>query len=992
MTLPVYSRTGARGGGSSAQLTPQQIVEGANSITGYRDIREIGNSPAMSDVNDMIADSSFISGTVLRIPPGYTLPADEAMTNSGKSLHIRASGSTILRTNAGAIVDLKNTFESRYIVSAIAPVTINNQVGSPLVTSQLTLNATPPWKAGDLVKIISDDLIPNRRPATSSSTNPYTLTLNGATSITISVIGPTGGTQTAVLAGANTMTAATLQAALQGLSNVGAGNATVVTGGAGGPYTLYFAASLGTMILGVAAYTGGTGPTASIPDSRQGQFATVFSVSGSTVILSTPLRLTYTTGISIARLPFVTSTWEGGSVAYDSSLFGVAANNMMNWTALVQPTVRDLYVPGATAAVLRFNSCYGYLVDNQRTQFAVDLPPTYVGYGVFDAGSEFGQFRNSLLGYVRHAFTDDTSRRAIGDTDFVNHGGSYAASVTNVNVIGCGSTSFAPHQNGEGHTFTACRSYGGLTFGFAVRGANHRYVDCASDNDAQGAYQSITDDDGGFTYGHRIERMWVRSQLVGQPVIKVVNNGVPAGASYGVRENRTVLTIDGGHFDGGESLLQAINSTVNIKNDPVWLAPPTLANGTAAIILQNSVLKSKDCTLDYSNNTAGTSLVAVSADSTSVVRMEKEMRIVNATATNTGIDARMLNYVLTPSGTAASSGHLIQLVLDVFGATNGAETPTNNLTCSFRWRYVDDSLSSKYMGRTATNIGNATYVGRLTSTMDEEITIRCDLTADGNEYVLPVLPNGHHRGQRLNIRVGAPVTTASLRIRAGNAYGTRFPGGDIVLWHAETITLVWTGDYWFCLNVNQLRTNNGTKTPTTKWQLSGVPTSTPWTTVASGTGFWVPLDIPSDQAYAAIGVGVGTQFTTGSGASAHFGLYADDGTGNSPALTVLADAGSYDLTTAASTLALGTFTWPRIRPGRVWLHMLYTFTTAPAAGSLYNLTGPVILLAGGGIVSAYRGYYMTGIAGTALPTAGTLNIGAAVSGATPIPALGLRAA
>lgn len=98
------------------------------------------------------------------------------------------------------------------------------------------------------------------------------ITLAGTDVVTITG-SPTGGTFTvSVTAGGSTQTtagvaynasAATLQTAIQGLSNVGTGNATV-TGSAGGPYTITFANLAGTVTVTAsgAALTGGTSPAA----------------------------------------------------------------------------------------------------------------------------------------------------------------------------------------------------------------------------------------------------------------------------------------------------------------------------------------------------------------------------------------------------------------------------------------------------------------------------------------------------------------------------------------------------------------------------------------------------------------------------------------------------------------------------------------------------------------------------------------------------------
>lgn len=84
-----------------------------------------------------------------------------------------------------------------------------------------------------------------------------TLTAAGATAITLSVTTPNGDTQlTASLTSFATITAAAVQSALTGLSNVGAGNA-VVTGVAGGPFLIVFNNALGPVTLAISTSTAG---------------------------------------------------------------------------------------------------------------------------------------------------------------------------------------------------------------------------------------------------------------------------------------------------------------------------------------------------------------------------------------------------------------------------------------------------------------------------------------------------------------------------------------------------------------------------------------------------------------------------------------------------------------------------------------------------------------------------------------------------------------
>lgn len=83
--------------------------------------------------------------------------------------------------------------------------------------------------------------------------------------------GPTGGTFTITYSGQTTSaipynaSAATVQAALQALSNIGSGNVTV-TGNAGGPYTIVFGPSFNGVVAALtasgASLTGGSSPAA----------------------------------------------------------------------------------------------------------------------------------------------------------------------------------------------------------------------------------------------------------------------------------------------------------------------------------------------------------------------------------------------------------------------------------------------------------------------------------------------------------------------------------------------------------------------------------------------------------------------------------------------------------------------------------------------------------------------------------------------------------
>lgn len=161
--------------------------------------------------------------------------------------------------------------------------------GNPI---QVTADGRPEWKVGGVtidwstvVAVSSDTQIPIEL-TTVPNGQKYLRYGQVITKITVAAtdvvtIGgsPTGGTFTlTVTAGGTTTTAnpafnasaATVQAALVALANVGAGKATV-TGSAGGPYTIVFDNSLGAVTVGgsIVGLTGGT-PTFAVAITAPG--------------------------------------------------------------------------------------------------------------------------------------------------------------------------------------------------------------------------------------------------------------------------------------------------------------------------------------------------------------------------------------------------------------------------------------------------------------------------------------------------------------------------------------------------------------------------------------------------------------------------------------------------------------------------------------------------------------------------------------------------
>jgi hypothetical protein len=147
---------------------------------------------------------------------------------------------------------------------------------------------------------------------------PYAAPSNEVQTLTVTG-GPTGGTFTIAWAGQTTgpiaynATAATVQTALEALSNIAPGDVTV-TGNAGGPWTLHWAgAQLGNDVAApttTSSLTGGSSPTVTVATTTAGGAA---GASDGTQVLA---------GFLVDHIFFnPTSTKAGGALLWHGEIF-----------------------------------------------------------------------------------------------------------------------------------------------------------------------------------------------------------------------------------------------------------------------------------------------------------------------------------------------------------------------------------------------------------------------------------------------------------------------------------------------------------------------------------------------------------------------------------------------------------------------------------------------------------------------------------------------
>lgn len=215
---------------------------------------------------------------------------------------------------------------------------------------------------------------------------------------TVTVTGsPTGGTFILRFGGQNTAAinwndpASTVQTRLQALSSIGAGNA-LVTGSAGGPWTVEFAASLGfasqaLITLQTNSLTGGTSPSVSITEAQAGA--------------------TWTTQASSTY----TIQYVGGKVIFNTAFLGTsvgcrvtgayfnftAIGDVLEWSPDISrkthattcmttnstPTKWETFLPGLVGGTIKINR---FLVDNTYANlFTIFTDDTLILSLVLDA-------------------------------------------------------------------------------------------------------------------------------------------------------------------------------------------------------------------------------------------------------------------------------------------------------------------------------------------------------------------------------------------------------------------------------------------------------------------------------------------------------------------------------------------------------------------------------------------------------------------------------
>ncbi|KAB1639131.1 pectate lyase family protein [Pseudoclavibacter terrae] len=108
-------------------------------------------------------DATPDGGTLL-IPAGTYQVSVALAPKSGKSITVSGYGAKLIATTTKSIISLRGTYDETVGVSSAADTAVSFPTGQSVPTTVIKLAKTMSWKAGDVIKIVADDLIGGSRP------------------------------------------------------------------------------------------------------------------------------------------------------------------------------------------------------------------------------------------------------------------------------------------------------------------------------------------------------------------------------------------------------------------------------------------------------------------------------------------------------------------------------------------------------------------------------------------------------------------------------------------------------------------------------------------------------------------------------------------------------------------------------------------------------------------------------------------------------------
>lgn len=208
---------------------------------------------------------------------------------------------------------------------------------------------------------------------------------------------------------------------------------------------------------------------------RSGQFMMVIdSPTTTSVVLAGKLRLPFTTGIRLSKVPTAKVTWRGGLFRHSDAILTqtTMATTQFQYKYLIGPLIEDVVFESSAGPAFTTIGCFMWRHNNNSVYQALDRPSTMFGYGINCGGSEQGLVTNYIAVRVRHAFTTNGTSVGVGGTigDF---GRAYGNTIKDSKAFYTTQTAWDNHGDSAETNFDGCEVYD--CYGaFGLRGINHR--------------------------------------------------------------------------------------------------------------------------------------------------------------------------------------------------------------------------------------------------------------------------------------------------------------------------------------------------------------------------------------------------------------------------------------------------------------------------------------------------------------------------------------
>lgn len=516
-------------------------------------------------------------------------------------------------------------------------------------------------------------------------------------------------------------------------------------------------------------------------ESRIGEYMIVSNVFAGVATCIGSLRESYQTNVRVARLRNIAIHLRGGRFTTAASgLSGDWTSNMIQFSAMVGPTVTDTVIASTPYSGFRFSGCYGYTVIGAEVEYAKNGPINN-GYGIQDSSSAFGRISNYRARRVRHAFTDGTAFIASGTSDPRNYGGTYGTQISNSVAYGTSNTAWDTHAWSENVTFSDCQAIDSYK-GFNLRGRKHKVIDCAAIRCFTGGLYIFTETNGGESWGHYVKNFLAEEVPTRALELYVNQTGSP---NSGANESR-MSHIDGFFIRGGnEDSVFVRNGNVRIDNLH-YIAGRTLGTAPKLARIRNARVEGTNWIQDLRQVVDGSSVVLVRLELNATVELgEWECRTTDA-------NAYMISYAIE----AESSSLRAYIRKLTMSHPPGYISTTLGEGTRFDWEYLSTGENSAFITERDAAVsspgGVVTTISRTRAPM-----VIARLNASTGAQTLPAFKPGAVRGQML--RVWNTSTTNTVTIPHGTAaFRTFLSGGtDLTLAPNQQVLLTWIGTTWW---------------------------------------------------------------------------------------------------------------------------------------------------------------------------------------------------